>query len=198
MKILLYISLAICFYSCGPRLYSYDYSMKESEKPRKLKYENDTVLIHFDFHLTWPLMEFTNKTGREIKIHWEKFEMKEGDSVRKIIHVHTDDRVNFENLAPPARIGSLETVSDLIVFADNVSYKWDGGPMKIKPIYPMKSKNSERDSVEQLVGRKIQLSFPIEINNVIQTLTFNFKLNAIESKRAINGWDVLLVPTSIY
>jgi hypothetical protein len=166
--------------------------MKESEKPRKLKYENDTVLIHFRFEHYGPIMEFTNKSGRDIKIHWEKFEMKEEDSVRKIMHVNAADWTNFEELEPPASIAPMQTFSSLIVFADNVSFKWDGRHMKIKPMYPVNTKNRERNSAEQLAGRRIQLSFPMEINNVIQELTFNFSIDAVKSKRAVNGWDVLM------
>ena len=191
MKKLFYIGLLLSLYSCslGPRFYSYKFSMQESEKPRKLKYENDTVLIDFKFHNYGSelMMEFSNKSDWVIKFDWEKLKMRQEDSVRKIMHLHASDEVDFIQLEPPKSIAPRQTFSDLIVFTDNVFFSKDGNAMKIKPMYPKSTSNRERKYVEQLVGRRIQLSFPMEINNAIQELTFNFKLDKIKSIRAVDG-----------
>ena len=198
MKKLFYISLLVGLYSCGPRMYSYKFSMKESKEVKKLRYENDTLLVSFNFYAKGIKMDFTNKSDSVVSINWNEVKMTENDIEKRVICIKHDKR-KLKVVESPSLISPKAKISGLLVYDDNVYYSKKQGKevMTIKDMYPAQSANSERKSVEKLVGTKIKLKLPLDINNTSHNKTFNFSIEEIQSARQFNGGEFLLLPLYI-
>lgn len=193
MRRIFYIGLMFSLCSCGPMVYSYKFSMKESQKPHKLYYQNDTLSISFNFYLEGLKMDFTNKSDEIIKIKWDELRMTVNETDKKIEHTLIIDR-DFFLFKPPSTIAPKSVCTDIVVYPDNIYYVKEDGEekMKIKEMYPTKGKKREMDSVQQLKGQRITLLLPIEIKNVSYSWVFNFLLVDIKSKRRFSALDALL------
>ena len=198
MKKLFYIGLLVGLYSCGPRMYSYKFSMKESKETRKLCYENDTLSMSFNFNPKGIKMDFTNKSDSAIKINWNEIKMTENDIDKKAVYIKKDEG-KLKVVESPSVISPKARVSGLIVYKHNVYYlkKFGKEVMTIKDMYPAKSINSERKFVEKLVGTKITLNLPLDINKTSQSRIFNFSLEEIQSRRQVGAGDFLVLPLYI-
>ena len=195
MKKLFYICLLVGLYSCGPRMYTYKFSMKESKEAKKLSYENDTLSISFNFYPKGIKMDFTNKSDSVIQINWSEVKMTENDIEKKIVYVKKD-KGNLKVVQSPSFILPKAKVSGLLVYEYNVSYlkKFGKEVITIKDMYPTKSANSERKFVEKLIGTKITLNLPADINKMSYNKVFNFRLEEIQSARKVGAGELLLLP----
>ena len=196
MKKLFYIGLLVGLYSCGPRVYSsYKFSMKESKESQKLHYENDTLLISFNFYPKGMKMDFTNKSDSVIKINWNEIRMTENDIAKKVVCVK-NDKGKLKVVQSPSVISPKSKVSGLIVYESNVYYLKKHGKelMTIKDMFPAKSINSERKFIEKLVGTRITLDLPLDINTASHNRIFRFSLEEIQSSRQVGAGDFLLLP----
>jgi len=198
MKKLFYIGLLVGLYSCGPRMYSYKFSMKESKETQKLSYENDTLQISFNFYLKGIKMDFTNKSDSVIKINWNEIKMTENDIEKKVAYVKKDKR-KLKVAESPSLISPKTKVSGLLVYEYNIDYSGKPGKevMTIKDMYPAQSDNSQRKHVEKLVGTKIKLNLPLDINKTPHNRIFNFSLDEIQSARQFGAGDFFLLPLYI-
>jgi len=196
MRGIFYIGLMVSLYSCGPRVYTYKFSMKESQKPQKLYYKNDTLSMTFHFYLEGLAINFTNKSDENIKIKWDEIRMTENEIDKKIEHisVRSFSREEFFVFQPPSIISPKSGFTEIVVYADNVYYLKESGEerMKIKDMYPRTGNKSTRDSIQKLIGQRITLLFPIEIKNVSHSLVFNFLLKDIKSEREFSAGDILI------
>jgi len=195
MKKLLYIGLLAGLYSCGPHMYSYKFSMKESKETKKLYYENDTMSISFNFYPKGIKMDFVNKSDSVIRINWNEMKMTENDIAKKVVPVKRD-KGKLKVVQSPSLISPKAKVSGLLVYEYNVCYskKPEREITAIKDMYPAQSNNSERKFVERLVGTRITLHLPVDIHNTSHKRTFNFLLEEIKSNRAVGAGDFLLLP----
>ena len=195
MKKLLYIGLLVGLYSCGPRVYSYKFSMKESKEAKKLYYENDTLSISFNFYPKGIRMDFTNKSDSVIKINWNEVRMTENDMAKKIVYIKKE-RGNLKEVLSPSHISPRAKISGLLVYKYNVYYSRKLGKevMGIKDMYPTQSRNSERKFVEKLIGTKITLNLSTDINKTSYNKIFNFRLEEIQSARKAGAGGLLLLP----
>ena len=192
MKKLFYIGLLVCLYSCGPRMYTYKFSMKESEMPDRLYYENDTLSLKFKFYLEGLMISFSNKSGVLIKIKWDEIRITENGMVKKIEHVKITEDKNYI-YKPPSIFPPKSVCNDLVVYAANIYYSKEYGKekLKIKDMFPRDDRNQNRKSIQNLKGHTITLHFPIEIKNVSRSWDFNFLIADITSKRSMDAWDVI-------
>lgn len=185
MRRIFYIGLMVSLYSCAPRIYSYKFSMKESQKPHKLFYKNDTLSISFNFYLEGLMIDFTNESNGDIKINWNEIRMTENETNKKIEHTHirSFSERDIVIAQPPSVISPKSGCTDLVVYADNLYYTQEFGReiLKIKDMYPRIGNKSTRDSIQKLRGQRITLFFPIEIKNVSYSWVFNFLLEDIKS-----------------
>lgn len=188
-----YIGLIVSFSSCGPRIYSYKFSMKESQKTHKLYYQNDTLSIAFEFYLEGLMIDFANKSHENIKIKWDELKMTENEMDKKIEHILYRSYNEGNIIQPPSIISPKSTCTDFVVYADNIYYLKEDGKeiMKLKDMYPRVGNRNNRDSIQRLSGQRITLLFPIEIKNVTHSLVFNFILEEIKNKRAISAGDAI-------
>jgi hypothetical protein len=87
-------------------------------------------------------------------------------------------------------------VSGLIVYEYNVSYlkKFGKEVMTIKDMYPAQSANNQRKFVEKLVGTKITLNLPLDINKASHHRVCNFSVEGIQSARQVGAGEFLLLP----
>lgn len=195
MKKLLYVGLLVGLYSCGPRMYSYKFSMKESKETKKLSYENDTLSISFNFYPKGIKMDFTNKSDSVIKINWSEVKMTENDIEKKIVYVKKE-KGNLKVVQSPSLILPKDKVSGLLVYEYNVYYlkKFGKEVIAIKDMYPTQSANSERKFVEKLIGTKITLKLPADLNKMSYDKVFNFRLEEIQSARKVGAGELLLLP----
>ena len=195
MKKLFYIGLLVGLYSCGPRMYSYKFSMKESKETKKLSYENDTLSISFNFYPKGIKMDFTNKSDSVIRINWSEVKMTENDIEKKIVYVK-NDKGKLKVVQSPSLILPKAKVSGLLVYEYNVYYlkKFGKEVIAIKDMYPTQSANSERKFVEKLTGTKITLNVPTDINKISYNKVFNFRLEEIQSVRKVGAGEFLLLP----
>ena len=195
MKKLFYIGLLVGLYSCGPRMYSYKFSMKESKETKKLSYENDTLSISFNFYPKGIKMDFTNKSDSVIQINWSEVKMTENDIEKKIVYVKKD-KGNLKVAQSPSLILPKTKVSGLLVYEYNVYYlkKLGKEVIAIKDMYPTQSANNERKFVEKLIGTKITLKLPADINKMSYNKVFNFRLEEIQSARKVGAGELLLLP----
>jgi hypothetical protein len=195
MKKLLYIGLLVGLYSCGPRVYSYKFSMKESIKPQKMCYENDTMSVSFNIYPKGIKMDFVNKSDSAIRINWNEMQITENGSEKKTVHIKRD-KGKLKVVEPRTVISPRTKVSELIVYEYNVSYskKPEREVTIITDMFPVQSKNDERKMVERLVGTRITLQLPIDINNTPHKRTFNFLLEEIRSNRQFSAGDFLVLP----
>ena len=99
MKKLFYIGLLVCLYSCGPRMYTYKFSMKESKKANKLFYENDTLSVLFNFYKEGLVIGLTNKSGEQIKIKWDELRMAENGIDKKIEHIQISKKDLYKRIS---------------------------------------------------------------------------------------------------
>src|SRR5580765_7572009 len=178
MRRIFYIGLMVSLYSCGNRIYTYKFSMKEAQKPHRLYYNNDTLSISFNFYFEGLMIEVTNKSGEPVKINWDELRMTENETSKKIEHTQISDKeiILFQ---PPSIISPESGCSDLIIYSDNIYYLKEYGKeimMKIKDMYPREGNKSTRDSIQKLKGQRITLLFPAEIKNVSHSWVFNFLL----------------------
>jgi len=192
MKKLFYICLLVGLYSCGPRMYSYKFSMKESEMPDRLYYENDTLSLKFEFYLQGLMIRFSNKSGVPVKIKWDEIRMIENGIAKKIEHVKITEDKNYI-YKPPSIFPPKSACNDLVVYSTNIYYSKEYGKekLKIKDMYPRDDRNQTKNSILNLKGQTITLHFPIEIKNVSRSWVFNFLIADVTSKRSIDGWDVI-------
>ena len=175
-------------------MYSYKFSMKESEMPDRLYYENDTLSLKFSFYAQGLMIRFSNKSGMPIKIKWDEIRITENGLDKKIENVKITEDKNYI-YKPPSIFPPMSVSNDLLVYADNIYYLKDygGEKLKIKDMYPTDGRIQDRNSILSLKGQIITLHFPIEIKNVSRSLVFNFLIADITSKRKpgiINGFDV--------
>jgi hypothetical protein len=184
MRRIFYIGLMVSLYSCGPLMYNYKFSMKESQKPKKLYYKDDSFSISFDFYLEGLMIDFTNQSDEPIKINWDELRMTENETSKKIEHIVINDG-GIIVYQPPSIISPESGYSDLVVYADNIYYLKEDGKekMKIKDMYPKEGNKNTRDSIQKLKGQRITLLLPIEIKNVSHSWVFNFLLEDIKSTR---------------
>jgi hypothetical protein len=157
--------------------------MKESKKPHKLYYQNDTLSISFNFYSEGLMIDFYNKSHETIKINWDELRMTENETNKKIEHmiINGGEIIVYQ---PPSIISPESGYTDLVVYADNIYYLKEYGKeikMKIKDMYPREGDKSTRDSIQKLKGQRITLLFPVEINNVSYSWVFNFLLEDIKS-----------------
>ncbi len=195
MKKLVYIGLLIGLYSCGPRMYSYKFSMKESKETKKLHYENDTMSVSFNFYPKGIKMDFTNKSDSVIRINWSEVKITENDIGKKVVCIK-NDKGKLKVVQSPSVISPKAKVSGLLVYEYNVYYPKKPGKevMKIKDMYPTQGVNSERKFVEKLAGTKITLNLPTDINTTTYNKIFNFRLEEIQSARKVGAGELLLLP----
>lgn len=195
MKKLFYIGLLVGLYSCGPRMYSYKFSMKESKETQKLSYENDTLLISFNFYSKGIKMDFTNKSDSVIKINWNEIRMTENDIEKKAVYIKKD-KGKLKVAQSPSVISPKAKFSGLLVYEYNIYYSRKLGKevLTIKDMYPTQSNNSQRKFVEKLVGTKITLNLPLDINKASHNRIFNFSLDEIQSGRQFGAGEFLLLP----
>jgi len=184
MKKLFYICLLVGLYSCGPRMYTYKFSMKETEMPDRLYYENDTLSLKFQFYLQGLMIRFSNKSGMPIKIKWDEIRITENGLDKKIEHVKITEDKNYI-YKPPSIFPPKSVCNDLVVYADNIYYLKEYGKekLKIKDMYPTDDRKQNRNSILSLKGLIVTLHFPIEIKNVSRSWVFNFLIADITSKR---------------
>jgi len=182
-------------YSCGPRVYSYKFSMKESEMPDRLYYENDTLTLKFKFYFEGLMIRFSNKSGVPVKIKWDEIKITENGIDNKIKHVKiTEDKSYIYK--PPSIFPPKSVCNDLVVYANNIYYSKEYGKekLKIKDMYPRDDRKQKRNFILNLKGQTISLHFPIEIKNVPYSWDFNFLIADITSKRKpgiINASDII-------
>ena len=198
MRRIFYIGLMVGFCSCGHMIYSYKFSMKESEKPYKLYYKNDTLSISSNFYFEGLMVEVTNKSDEPVKINWDELTMTENETNKKIEHVVINEG-GIIVYQPPSIISPKSGYADLVVYADNIYYLKEDGEekMKIKDMYPRESRKRERDSVQQLKGQRITLLLPIEIKSVSHLRVFNFLLEEIKSRREFSAGGTILTLISL-
>ena len=199
MKKLFYIGLLVGLYSCGPRMYSYKFSMKESKETKKLYYENDTLSVSFNFYPKGIKMDFTNKSDSVIKINWDEVKMTENDIEKKIVYIRKE-KGRLKGVQSPSHISPKAKISGLLVYKYNVCYSRKLGKevMVIKDMYPTQSANSERRFVEKSVGTKITLNLPTDINRISYNKVFNFRLEEIQSARKVGAGELLLLPLYVF
>jgi hypothetical protein len=176
--------------------------MKESQKPHKLYYKNDTLSISFDFYLEGLMIDFYNKSDKPIKINWDELRMTENETNKRIEHMQLRSFSDREIIVyqPPPIISPESGYTDLVVYADNIYYLKEYGEdlkTKIKDMYPREGNKSTRDSIQKLKGQRITLLFPIEINNVSHSWVFNFLLEDIKSRREVSPGRTLLTLVSV-
>jgi hypothetical protein len=166
--------------------------MKESEKPRKLYYETDTLSIKFKFYLEGLMIDFTNRFGEPVKVKWSEVRMSENGTDKKIEHVLISEEKNY-TYSPPSNFPSGSGCKDLVVYAANIYYLNEDGEekLKIKEMFPMEGDKQNRDSVLNLKGQRIKLYIPIEIKYISHLLVFNFSLDDIKSRRRYSALDVV-------
>jgi len=172
--------------------------MKESKETQKLSYENDTLLISFNFYSKGIKMDFTNKSDSMIKINWNELKMTENDIEKKVVYIKKD-KGKLKVVQSPSVISPRAKVSGLIVYQYNIYYSRKLGKevMTIKDMYPAQSNNSERKYIEKLVGTKVTLSLPLDINKASRNRIFNFSLDDIQSGRQFGAGEFLLLPLYI-
>ena len=173
-------------------MYSYKFSMKESEMPDRLYYENDTLSLKFEFYLQGLMIRFSNKSGVPVKIKWDEIRMIENGIAKKIEHVKITEDKNYI-YKPPSIFPPKSACNDLVVYSTNIYYSKEYGKekLKIKDMYPRDDRNQTKNSILNLKGQTITLHFPIEIKNVSRSWVFNFLIADVTSKRSIDGWDVI-------
>jgi len=195
MKKLFYIGLLAGLTSCGPRMYSYKFSMKESKQTKKLYYENDTMSVSFNFYPKGVKMDVVNKSDSAIRIFWDEIKMVENDIEKKVVHVRKHNG-RLKVVQPPSLIAPKGKVSDLMVYEYNIAYsrKFGNEIMTIKDMYPGQGRNSERKFIEKLVGTRVTLYLPLDINRASHQRTFNFLLEDIQSSRMVGAGEFLLLP----
>ena len=169
--------------------------MKESKETKRLYYENDTLSMSFNFNPKGIKMDFTNKSDSVIKINWDEIKMTENDIEKKAVCIKKDAG-KLKVIQSPSIISPKAKVSGLIVYEHNIYYlkKLGKEVMTIKDMYPAKSINSERKFVEKLVGTKITLDLPLDINKASHNRMFNFSLEEIQSRRQVGAADFLVLP----
>lgn len=194
MRWVFYIGFVFSFYSCGPRIYTYKFSMDESTKPRKLLFENDTVSFSFKFSYEGFMVELTNKFDSVIEIKWDEIKMTVDNVERKTQYIMVNEERKLYIYQPPDRIPPNGKVTDLITYSDHIYYTTEDGEeiINIKDMYPRKTKNKVRDSVEHLKGQRIKFLFPANINKVPSSWTFNILLKEIKSTRRYSAAETAL------
>ena len=199
MRWVFYIGFVFSLYSCGPRIYTYKFSMDESTKPRKLFFDNDTISLSFKFQYKGFMVELTNKFDSVIEVKWNEIKMTVDNVEKEIQYIMVNDERKLFIFQPPERISPNGKVTDLITYADHIYYTTEDGVeiINIKDMYPQKTKNKVRDSVEDLKGQRIKFLFNANVNMVPSSWTLNILLKDIKSTRRYNALTVLDIITSV-
>jgi hypothetical protein len=187
MKKLVYIGLLVGLYSCGPRMYSYKFSMDESKKSDQMYYENDTIAVDFHIHSKGIWMDLVNKTDSAIHVDWNKMQMLVNEKDMAIRHI-SYNHGKYQVYDPPAVIPAKGRIADLIVYARQVSYTKKRGTetLTIAEMYPTNG-DYMHGQVQHLKGQKIRLQFPVSVNDIAQTKSFSFVLKDIKSRATGGG-----------
>jgi hypothetical protein len=128
-------------------------------------------LVNIRFCITTYQIEFTitNKTGRTLKVDWEKSVYTNPRGVRKrVIHkgiVYAQKEV-FQH---PSLIYKGETLSDVLLPSENVMvYLYGSGGWNVAPIF-----------LNADLGRTAQVLFALEIDGVMHEYTVRFVINSV-------------------
>lgn len=200
MRGIFYIAFMVTISGCGSLVYTYKFSMKESENQKKLLYKNDTLALSFNFYLEGLMIKVTNRSDKDIKIRWDELKMTENEINRKIEHVsfRSFSTGEISVFQPSSIIPPKSACTDVVVYAGNIYYESESGEkiIKVKDMYPRLGEKTTRDSIQKLRGQRITLLFPIEINNVSYSRVFNFLLVEIKKRREISVRDIF--PVFVY
>ena len=114
MKSLIYLIVLVSFYSCGPKMYSYSFSMEEAKKDNHLHYDDDTISVVFNIFPKGFKIIYYNKTKSDIGVHWEEMKILENGIEKEIIHVKRE-KGRLISFQPPSNISPKQRHEDFIV-----------------------------------------------------------------------------------
>src|SRR5688500_2296331 len=154
--------------------------------------------VSFNFYPKGVKMDVVNKSDSAIRIFWDEIKMVENDIEKKVVHVRKH-KGQLKVVQPPSLIAPKGKVSDLIVYEYNIAYsrKFGNEIMTIKDMYPGQGRNSERKFIEKLVGTRVTLYLPLDMNRASHQRTFTFLLEDIQSSRMEGAGEFLLLPLYI-
>lgn len=192
MKSLIYLIVLVSFYSCGPKMYSYSFSMEEAKKDNHLHYDDDTISVVFNIFPKGFKIIYYNKTKSDIGVHWEEMKILENGIEKEIIHVKRE-KGRLISFQPPSNISPKQRHEDFIVFEEGVTYA--AGPEKsilqIADIIPLKVNDSTKQIVQGLKGQRITVQIPVEVSNITYSKTFTIVFGDIKVRRMVSGTDIL-------
>lgn len=173
--------------SCGVLKFysgSYDISLKDvngsigGDNINGLKFSDDVIDVTWRFLSKSLNFDMKNKTGSPIKIIWDDVIYVDVDGVSKKTMHSGVKYIDAHDSQPPTTIVGGSRIEDLIMPSDNVKYKggygWDESDLLLtisENRYIMESTGN------RLVGSKIKVLMPIEIDGKVNNYTFTFSID---------------------
>ena len=192
MKNLIYLIVFVSFYGCGPKMYSYSFSMEEAKKDNHLHYDDDTISVVFNIFPKGFKMIYYNKTKSDIRLNWDEMKIQENGIEKEIIHVKRE-KGRLISFQPPSSISPKQRHEDFIVFEEGVTYAAgpEKGILQIADIIPLKVNDSTKQIVRGLKGQRISVHIPVKVSNITYPKTFTIVFGDIKVRRMVSGTDIL-------
>ena len=136
-----------------------------------IKYRFSDSLFDAVFFITEYQFEFAlkNKTGRPVKILWEKSAYVNPAGYRKRVIHRGISYAQKSVMQQPTIVGKGETVSEILLPSEHVNvYLYGSGGWSL---YPLLSQND--------AGKNVSVVLALEINGVVNEYVFTMKINAV-------------------
>ncbi|RPI00172.1 MAG: hypothetical protein EHM72_09995 [Calditrichaeota bacterium] len=151
----------------------------------KLLFEDDKMKIVWLITTNFIGLDFYNKTDRTINIIWGEAAFIDTEGVCRRL-MHRGEKPSLTNRQMPTVVMRKGSVSDVIIpvdYAQGSGRKF--GEMQLYPVLPeLEFSTDEISSASKdLIGKKIQILLPFQIEGVVNEYVFSFIINNI----IING-----------
>jgi hypothetical protein len=189
LKVILFAPLLFLFVSCGIVPYCYDFSVLDVQRhgaanenvgpvtatrepdSNATRYRLSDSLVDIRFFITTYQLEFslTNKTGKTLKIDWEKAAYITPRGIHERVIHKGIVFAQKEVVQHPSLVYKDESISEYLLPAQNVQvYLYGSGGWSMVPLF------SNGD-----LGRTAQAIIPIEIDGVAHQYVVRFVIKSV-------------------
>lgn len=196
-KIFLVLACCVLLTSCRHSLVTYDYRLSDVEQLEdaterdgeygirkatsqtgNYSYEDEIINSLWSISEDRMNFEITNKSDNSIRILWDEAAYVNIDNYSSRI-MHSGMEYTNRNLSlPPSIIVRKAFLRDAAIPLDNISYDdyegWIIAPLIGNTFY---NEEEAQEFADKVIGRKIQLLLPMEINNTIHEYIFVFEID---------------------
>lgn len=186
-NIIVLVACAVLFGACGVsseftpgagNKFQYNYKLVYPIESSSLLFQDDNIIIQFKFDEAAIRFQLQNITSSKITITWNKASININGRyfpIRNSNNLYSDTVIANSIIIPP-----LGYIRDLAIPRENIYY--DGDNWVEKDLLPTIDRNSPtlRDAIQNSIGQRIGLLFPINFGSNEHTYEFDFVVDSVK------------------